>query len=128
MIERADSVANAVTVSGNINPTLIADKLEADFGVQFSRTWTTTTSITTGGTVEDGKCGVMITQPLTTRRYGRTFRGCPGALTQVGTWMADDHGHGSYAGVDWVSGAISMCKKTQRYPPLSRCLGGGDFR
>lgn len=122
-----DTVANAVTITGSGSPTLIADRLTAQFGVQFSRTWTTQSSITTKGTVKDGNCGVMITRPLVTRRYGRTMQGCPGSYKQVGTWMADDHGEGSYAGIDWISGAISMCSKKQGAPPLTRCEGAGEF-
>ncbi|KAH0279174.1 hypothetical protein KCU91_g1915, partial [Aureobasidium melanogenum] len=120
-------VANSVTVSGGGSPTLIADKLTAQFGVSFSRTWTTQDSITTKGTVKDGNCGVMITRPLITRGYGRTMQGCPGSYKQIGTWMADEHGEGSYAGIDWVSGAISMCTKKQAAPPLTRCQGAGEF-
>ncbi|KAG9659826.1 hypothetical protein KCU95_g5425, partial [Aureobasidium melanogenum] len=120
-------VANSVTVSGGGSPTLIADKLTAQFGVSFSRTWTTQDSITTKGTVKDGNCGVMITRPLVTRRYGRTMQGCPGSYKKIGTWMADEHGEGSYAGIDWVSGAISMCTKKQAAPPLTRCQGAGEF-
>ncbi|KAI5263404.1 hypothetical protein E4T47_09037 [Aureobasidium subglaciale] len=121
------TVANAVTVSGSGSPSLIANKLTAQFGVQFQRTWTTQSSVTTKGTVKDGNCGVMITRPLVTRRYGRTMQGCPGSFKQVGTWMADDHGSGSYAGIDWISGAISMCSKKQSTPPLTRCEGAGEF-
>ncbi|KAG9855166.1 hypothetical protein KCU98_g2347, partial [Aureobasidium melanogenum] len=120
-------VANSVTVSGGGSPTLIADRLTAQFGVSFSRTWTTQDSITTKGTVKDGNCGVMITRPLVTRRYGRTMQGCLGSYKKIGTWMADEHGEGSYAGIDWVSGAISMCTKKQAAPPLTRCQGAGEF-
>ncbi|KAH0355835.1 hypothetical protein KCU83_g1349, partial [Aureobasidium melanogenum] len=97
------------------------------FGVSFSRTWTTQDSITTKGTVKDGNCSVMITRPLVTRRYGRTMQGCPRSYKQIGTWMADEHGEGSYAGIDWVSGAIFMCTKKQAAPPLTRCQGAGEF-
>ncbi|KAI4764859.1 hypothetical protein E4T52_03831 [Aureobasidium sp. EXF-3400] len=123
----SDIVANSVTVSGGGSPTLIADKLTAQFGSSFSRTWTTQDSITTKGTVKDGNFGVMITRPLVTRRYGRTMQGCPASYKQIGTWMADEHGEGSYAGIDWVSGAISMCTKKQTAPPLTRCQGAGKF-
>ncbi|KAK5999998.1 hypothetical protein QM012_003986 [Aureobasidium pullulans] len=126
-VMRGYTVANSVSVNGGGSATLIANRLSAQFGVSFSRTWTTQDSITTKGTVKDGNCGVMITRPLVTRRYGRTMQGCPGSYKQIGTWMADAHGEGSYAGIDWVSGAISMCTKRQAAPPLSRCHGAGEF-
>ena len=121
------SVSNTLSVSANVDYTWVKDKLKSTFGVNFSRTWTTSTSITTGGTVPDGYCGTMVTKPLTTRRYGSVYRGCIGSLVKTGTFMADDRGTGSYNGVSWVSGAVSICRKPGRNPPLSRCQGGGNF-
>ncbi|CAG9942830.1 unnamed protein product [Clonostachys rosea f. rosea IK726] len=121
------SISNAVTTSVGIDQTLIEDILKVSFRVDYTETWTTTASTLTKGTVKDGNCGVMITKPITTRRSGRFFRGCIGSATQVGTWYADSHGNGSYNGVDWIQGAISMCTKQQDNPPLTRCTGQGDF-
>ncbi|VUC35661.1 unnamed protein product [Clonostachys rosea] len=121
------SVSNAVTVSTGIDQTLIEDVLKVSFRIDYTETWTTTASTLTKGTVKDGNCGVMITKPITTRRSGRFFRGCIGSATEVGTWYADSHENGSYNGVDWVQGAISMCAKTQDNPPLTRCNGQGNF-
>ncbi|PPJ60799.1 hypothetical protein CBER1_02301 [Cercospora berteroae] len=122
------SVANAVAVQGSGSPTFIAGRLSATFGVSFTRTWTTQYSVATKVTINDGECGVIVTNPLTTRRYGRTMEGCPGSFRQIGTWMADDHGTGSYAGVDWISGAITTCRKKQRWAPMTRCHGEGEFK
>ncbi|KAF7554216.1 hypothetical protein G7Z17_g3086 [Cylindrodendrum hubeiense] len=119
------SVSNSVTVSGEGDLKFIKDRLGASFGVSYTRTWTTQTVINIKGTVPKGYSGVMITRPFKTRRYGRNMRGCIGSMKQVGTFMADSYKEGSYAGVKWVSGAISMCAKRQF--PLSRCNGGGNF-
>ncbi|KPM36377.1 hypothetical protein AK830_g10199 [Neonectria ditissima] len=119
------SVANSVTVSGSADLGFVKDRLGVTFGVSFSRTWTTATVVNIKGTVENGWSGVMITKPFKTRRYGRNMRGCIGSMKQTGTFMADSYKEGSYAGVKWVSGAITMCTKKQF--PLTRCNGGGTF-
>lgn len=122
------TVANTIEIQGGGEATFIADRLSASFGVSFSRTWTTQYSVATRTTVNDGECGVIVTNPLTTRRYGRTMRGCPGSYTQIGTWIANDRGRGSYSGVEWVSGSITTCRKRQASAPLTRCRGQGEFR
>ncbi|KAH7152243.1 hypothetical protein B0J13DRAFT_594186 [Dactylonectria estremocensis] len=119
------SVSNSVTVSGSAELGFVKDRLSTTFGVSYTRTWTTQTVINIKGTVPQGYSGVMITRPFKTRRYGRNMRGCIGSMKQTGTFMADSYKEGSYAGVKWVSGAISMCAKKQF--PLSRCNGGGNF-
>lgn len=101
------SVSNAITVSGSADWTVIKDKLGLSLGIDYTRTWTTQTVINIKGTVPNGASGVMITKPIKTRRYGRALRGCLGAQTETGTWMADSYNEGSYSGVKWVSGAIS---------------------
>ncbi|KAI9148747.1 Aspercryptin biosynthesis cluster-specific transcription regulator atnN [Paramyrothecium foliicola] len=115
------SVANSVSVSGGLDLKVVKDRLGASLGVNFSRTWTTQATITVKGTVFPGETGVVITRPWKNRRYGRAFRGCPGSLQQTGTWMADSFEEGSYEGVKWVSGAITMCIKKQSGLPLTRC-------
>ncbi|OLN86550.1 hypothetical protein CCHL11_08524 [Colletotrichum chlorophyti] len=127
-ISKSYSVANTVQVSAGIDVTLIKDRLKNSFGINYSRTWTTTQGYLIRGTVDDGYTGVVITQPWTNRKYGRTFQGCVGALKQTGTFMADSHEEGSYEGVTWVGGAITACIKKQRSIPLSRCSGSGNFR
>ncbi|KAF5239833.1 hypothetical protein FAUST_4718 [Fusarium austroamericanum] len=122
------SISNGVTVSAGLDLTAIKDRLGASFGVNYSRTWTTQASVLVRGTVSEGETGVVITRPWTNRRYGRAFRGCVGSMQQTGTWMADSHEEGSYEGVRWVAGAITMCIKRQSGIPLSRCNGGGNFR
>ncbi|KAH7110526.1 hypothetical protein B0J13DRAFT_614320 [Dactylonectria estremocensis] len=122
------SVSNTVGGSAGIDIEFIKDRLGSSLGIDYSRTWTTQTSIITKGTVKDGNCGVMITKPITTRRSGREFRGCVGSARQIGTWYADSHNQGSYNGIKWVEGAISMCVKRGNNPPLSRCHGQGNFR
>ncbi|KAK7409590.1 hypothetical protein QQX98_008252 [Neonectria punicea] len=119
------SVSNSVTVSGSAELGFVKDRLSTTFGVSYSRTWTTATVVNIKGTVENGWSGVMITKPFKTRRYGRNMQGCIGSLRQTGTFMADSYKEGSYAGVKWVSGAITMCTKKQF--PLTRCNGSGRF-
>ncbi|KAL0934632.1 uncharacterized protein CTRU02_211431 [Colletotrichum truncatum] len=127
-ISKSYSVANSVQVSAGIDITLIKDRLKNSFGINYSRTWTTTQGYLIRGTVDNGETGVVITRPWTNRKYGRTFQGCVGSLRQTGTFIADSHEEGSYEGVTWVGGAITACIKKQRSIPLSRCNGGGNFR
>lgn len=119
------SVSNSVSVSAGLDWTLVKDKVGVTAGIDYTRTWTTQTVINIKGTVPNGYSGVMITRPIKTRKYGRVLSGCLGSQTQTGTFMADAYKEGSYAGVKWVSGAITMCTKKQF--PLSRCNGGGNF-
>ncbi|KAI1027844.1 hypothetical protein LB503_011864 [Fusarium chuoi] len=122
------SVSNTVGGSAAVDLTFVKDKLAGSLGIDYSRTWTTQTSVITKGTIKDGNCGVMITKPLTTRRSGRQFQGCIGSATEIGTWYADSRGEGSYNGITWIEGAISACSKPGSNPPLSRCNGEGNFR
>ncbi|KAF9770787.1 hypothetical protein IL306_011606 [Fusarium sp. DS 682] len=122
------SVSNSVSVSAGLDLTAVKDRIGAAFGIDYSRTWTTQATVTVRGTVYPGEVGVVVTKPWTNRRYGREFRGCVGSMRQTGTFMADAHDEGSYEGVHWVSGGISMCIKNQGGLPLTRCNGGGAFR
>ncbi|KAJ4138780.1 hypothetical protein NW768_002653 [Fusarium equiseti] len=127
-VARSYSTSNGVTVSAGLDLTAVKDRLGANFGINYSRTWTTQATITVRGTVFPGETGVVVTKPWTNRRYGRVFQGCVGSMRQIGSWMADSHDEGAYEGVSWVDGAISMCIKNQSGIPLSRCNGGGNFR
>ncbi|RSL60739.1 hypothetical protein CEP54_006562 [Fusarium duplospermum] len=122
------SISNTVGGSAGVDIKFVKDRLGSSLGINYSRTWTTQTSVITKGTVKNGNCGVMITKPITTRRSGRQFRGCIGSARQIGTWYADSRKDGSYNGIKWIEGAISMCVKRGNNPPLSRCHGQGNFR
>ncbi|KAF5007955.1 hypothetical protein FDECE_5724 [Fusarium decemcellulare] len=119
------SVANSVTVSAGGDYTAVKDKLGLSFGIDYSRTYTTSALINIGATVEDGYSGVMVTKPIKTRKYGRVMKGCLGSQTQSGTFSADSFEEKEYAGIKWVSGAITLCAKKEF--PLSRCTGSGNF-
>lgn len=124
-VSQGYSVSNSVSVSAGLDLKFIKDKLGGSLGIDYSRTWSTQTAINIKGTVPNGYSGVMITKPIKTRKYGRALKGCLGSQTQTGTFMADSFQEGSYGGVKWVSGAITMCTKKQF--PLSRCNGQGNF-
>lgn len=127
-ISKSYAVSNGITVGGSFDLSKLKASLGLTFKVDYSRTWTTTQGYLIRGTVDNGYTGVVITRPWTNRKYGRTFQGCPGALKQTGTFMADSHEEGSYEGVTWVGGAITACIKRQSSIPLSRCNGSGNFR
>ncbi|KAK6208531.1 hypothetical protein QIS74_12049 [Colletotrichum tabaci] len=127
-VSKSYSVADAVTVSAGLDLKVIKDRLGASLGVSVSRTWTTQQGYMIRGTIEDGETGVVISTPWTNRYYGRAFQGCVGSMKQTGTWIADSYEEGSYEGVDWVAGAITVCAKKQKSIPLSRCNGSGDFK
>lgn len=119
-VSSGHTVSNTLGGSGGIELGFIKDRLQGTLGINYSRMWSTGTSIDTRGPVGDGRCGVMITQPIVTRLSGRQFCGCIGSTTQIRTWYADSHNEGSYNGINWVEVAVSMCKKPSRAPPLSR--------
>ncbi|OLN87406.1 hypothetical protein CCHL11_09590 [Colletotrichum chlorophyti] len=123
------SVSNAVTVSPGLSNGALKTYLGVSFGVDYTKTWTTTTTLQYKVTVLSGQAGVWVTQPWTTRRYGRQLRGCPGSFTTIGTWMADSHDDGSYGNAKWVSGIITSCiKGVPQNGGLTRCHGSGEFR
>ncbi|KAJ4208583.1 hypothetical protein NW767_001691 [Fusarium falciforme] len=103
------SVSNSVSVSGGADWTVVKDKLGLSFGVDYSRTWTSSASINIAAKVADGYSGVMITKPIKTRKYGRVLKGCIGSQTESGTFSADSFEEKEYAGIKWVSGKIRCC-------------------
>jgi hypothetical protein len=119
------TVGNSISVSVGLDLSLIKDKLGGSAGIDYTRTWSTQTVVTVKGTVANGYSGVMITKPIKTRKTGRVLKGCLGSQTEAGTFSADSYEDGSYSGVKWVSGAITMCSKKEF--PLSRCSGSGNF-
>ncbi|KAI6375138.1 hypothetical protein MCOR25_003032 [Pyricularia grisea] len=120
-------VSNTIGISSGLSPTIVKDALSSSLGIEFSRSWTTSSVITTTGTVTDKNCGVMITQPMITRRTGRVMQGCIDNTEQIGTFHADSHKEITISSMKWVEGAISMCMKAGVKPPLSRCNGDGNF-
>ncbi|KAI8221575.1 hypothetical protein K4K55_011045 [Colletotrichum sp. SAR 10_96] len=120
------TVTNSVGVSAGLDVTWIKDKLKNTVGINYSRSWATQTTVNIKGTVSPGYSGCMITRPFKTRRTGRAFTGCPGSLKETGTWQADSYKEGSYDGISWVSGTITICQKKGSIP-LSRCEGDGNF-
>lgn len=143
-VSQGHSVAKSISVGGGAEIGPIKKALSLTVGVDYTETWTTQTAINIKGTVPNGYSGVMITRPIKTRCYGRSFTGCIGSLKQNGNFMADSYQDGSYAGIRWVSGAISkslvsrldteeraangmvaMCMKQQF--PLTLCNGAGTF-
>lgn len=122
------SVGNTVGGSVGVDFTLIKDVLKASTGINYSKTFTTSTLIAHRSPILEGNCGVIITRPTVTRRSGRQMEGCIGALKETGTWYADSHREASFGGVPWVEGFIDNCQKKQPSGvALSRCHGGGNF-
>ncbi|TLS21214.1 uncharacterized protein PpBr36_10496 [Pyricularia pennisetigena] len=120
-------VSNSIGVNAGVMPTIVKDVLSGSLNIDYTKSWTTSSVITTTGTVTDKNCGVMITRPIITRRLGRIFKGCLGNLEQIGVFQADSHNEIKISGMKWVEGAISMCMKPGESPPLSRCSGEGNF-
>ncbi|OHW99290.1 hypothetical protein CSPAE12_01991 [Colletotrichum incanum] len=131
-VESGWTVSNSVAVSAGVDGTWVKDRLSTTFGVSYTKTWTSTTSLSHQVAIIPGQRGVFVSQPWTNRKYGRTFRGCPDSMVQTGTFMADSHEEGSYDNARWVSGQMTACIK--RYGPkqvgkrMTRCNGQGEFR
>lgn len=129
-IESGWSTSNSVSVSAGLDLTFIKDKLGSTFGINYSRTWSTSGGTSYSTVIHRGEAGAWTITPWTNRRYGRTFRGCPGSLVQTGTFMADSREDGQYEGHKWVSGYISACikKAPARGQALTLCHGRGTFK
>lgn len=54
------SVANSISASAGIDVTLIKDYLSGSVGVDYTTTWTTTTSNTYTTTIKNGDAGVWV--------------------------------------------------------------------
>ncbi|WYZ42081.1 hypothetical protein EsH8_V_000976 [Colletotrichum jinshuiense] len=93
-VSQGFSIANSVSISGGGDSGTLMKYLGLNFGVDYTRTWTTTTTMESRGTITKGNCGIMIWKPLTVRHYGRVLQGCPGSYQQVGSLVANDHGTG----------------------------------
>lgn len=119
------SISNSVSVSAGLDLTFIKDKVGSSFGIDYSRTWTTSTSASFMAAVPNGYSGVWITKPTTTRKSGCVLTGCLGSQTQTGTFQADSRQSQSYNGLSWIQGAITTCMKPEY--PLTRCEGSGQF-
>ncbi|KAL8367110.1 hypothetical protein RB595_000429 [Gaeumannomyces hyphopodioides] len=128
-IESGWTTSNSISVSAGLDWKIIKDKLGSTFGISYTRTWTSSGGTSYSTVIHRGEAGTWTITPWTNRKYGRTFRGCPGSLVQTGTFMADSHEDGQYEGRKWVSGTISACIKTAppRGQALTRCHGRGDF-
>ncbi|KAK1712131.1 hypothetical protein BDP67DRAFT_555694 [Colletotrichum lupini] len=115
-----DIITDTLTTTGSFSPTIIKGFLAANFGFRAP-------TIMVKGTVSAHHTGVMVNNPFKTRGYGRVLRGCLGGQTQIGTFMSDAYEEGSYGGVKWIRGAITLCEKRGVHRPLSRCHGRGNF-
>ncbi|RBR23398.1 uncharacterized protein FIESC28_03777 [Fusarium coffeatum] len=79
-VARSWSTSNGITVSAGPDWKAVKDRLGANFGINYSRSWTTQATVMVRGTVYSGETGVVITRPWTNRRYGRVFQGCVGSM------------------------------------------------
>jgi hypothetical protein len=120
------SVSNSVTVGSGLDYTWVKDVLKTTLKIDYSHSWTTSYSASVTYVMSQGYHGTIVTNPTTHRRYGRILQGCVGAQAVKGTFMADNHDQGSYGGISWVAGAISLCQKKES--PLTRCEGSGAFK
>ncbi|KAL8281694.1 hypothetical protein RB597_003187 [Gaeumannomyces tritici] len=124
------TVTNTVGVSAGLSPTFIKAVLGGTFNINYSKSWATSTTTTYKTTVKPGEVGVFAVMPWVTRRYGRVFRGCPGAYTQTGTFMADSHEDSVPNEMrNWVHGPVFPCIKDEPKggQGFTRCHGSGEF-
>ncbi|PSN70128.1 hypothetical protein BS50DRAFT_662231 [Corynespora cassiicola Philippines] len=124
-ITQTYTVTDTITVNGGFNPTVITGWLTATVGASVSRSWATATAIAIGGTVSAGSTGAMVVNPWKTRRYGQVLQGCIGSQRVVSTFMSDTFEQGSYNGVRWINGAITLCERRGALNQLPRCHGSG---
>lgn len=117
------SISNTLGVSASSEMSLIKDFLSVSYEINYSQTWGTTYAAAYTFEVPAGKIGAVVSNPTTTRRSGKVWRGCPGTQGRTVEYSGDSYESRAYGGLTWVDGVIGLCFADEF--PLKRCLGEG---
>ncbi|KAK6585807.1 hypothetical protein PZA11_000864 [Diplocarpon coronariae] len=121
-VTKGYSVSNEINVSVNAQWKVTKIFLEASFSTSYTRTWSSQHAAAYTFEVPKGKYGVVVSNPLITRRTGRVGNGCIGHQTSA-TFEADELSSMAMGEMSWVQGAISLC--TGDTYPVPKCSGEG---
>jgi hypothetical protein len=116
-------IADAVAVTNTATLTLVKDFLTAAYAVQYTTTWTTSTTTAYTYVLEPGNYGAIVTNARTLRRSGTVYSGCIGDASSYSSYTADSYFSQSQGGMAWIQGVISLCNGTEY--PLPYCVGNG---
>ncbi|CRK21655.1 hypothetical protein BN1723_002771 [Verticillium longisporum] len=127
-IENGRSVTDTITITAGLSSekSFIASSLSAEFGVSFSKAWTTDSRQHGTVFIPAGSHGAIVTSPVTTRRFGIVMKGCQGRAVQVAKFMADSFKEHVLNGITFIQGEISLCSRPVS-EPMRRCEGEGTL-
>ncbi|CZR68693.1 uncharacterized protein PAC_18592 [Phialocephala subalpina] len=118
------SITNTVSVGVSASLTVIEDFLSTSFSIDYSESWASSYSAAYTFTIPEGKYGVVVSNPLTTRHSGFVDIGCVGEAERT-YFQGDSYSSKAYGGLSWVDGTISLC--TGDSYPVPRCNGDGTL-
>ncbi|KAJ5157929.1 uncharacterized protein N7482_009029 [Penicillium canariense] len=116
------SISNAIAISIQAWYGPLSKVLTLVLGVTYTRTWTTSTTETIADYVPAGLSGLIVSNPVTVRRYGNYIEGCYDDPT-YNWYSADEQIPHTYQSVDWVQGAFRLCASKDY--PVPFCEGNG---
>ncbi|TID24316.1 celp0028 effector like protein [Venturia nashicola] len=116
-------LANALSIAQSAAFDFVPDFFTSTTKVEWTRTWTTTTTLAYSFPVPKGQWGIVVSNPQTERHFGEVWEGCIGQMRLVSTYSGDSYTDHSYGGLSWVEGTITAC--TARKYPIPKCVGTG---
>lgn len=119
-ISKGYSVADQLTVSKQIDLTLVASLLSASIQYSSGTTWTTTDTLTFTFYLSAGDYGLVVSNPLTRRLTGSVLTGCTDSPDVIG-YTADSRSSQVFGDLSWVTGPIRLCNSTTY--PVPNCIG-----
>ncbi|RYP58760.1 hypothetical protein DL769_008818 [Monosporascus sp. CRB-8-3] len=117
------SISNTLSVGVGATLGLIEDILSLTFTVDYSQSWTTTSSQSFTFEVPDGQFGLVVTQAKTRRLTGNYLSGCTDNWEKT-SFVSDTYTSQSYGNMEWVEGVIRLCNSTSY--PVPFCIGTGS--
>jgi hypothetical protein len=118
------TIANSISVGIATTYTLIEKILTTTLSISYTETWTSSYSAAYAFAIPEGKYGVVVSNPATTRHSGFIDVGCIGS-SERSYFQADSYSSKAYGGLSWVDGTISLC--TGDTYPVPMCNGGGTI-
>ncbi|QDS73713.1 hypothetical protein FKW77_003471 [Venturia effusa] len=116
-------LSNSLSISQSFAFEFVPDFFTSTTTIEYSRTWTTTTTLAYSFPVPLGEWGLVVSNPQTQRNYGEVYQGCIGAMKQISTYTGDSYSDHTYGGLSWVTGTITAC--TAKQYPIPKCIGSG---
>ncbi|KAF1343789.1 hypothetical protein BDV97DRAFT_363024 [Delphinella strobiligena] len=119
------NIANSITVGESTKLTIVEDVLDVTTSIDYSQSWTSTQSTTNTFQIDEGKYGIVVSNPKTLRKTGTVWTGRIGSEGTSTTYQADSYTSEAYNNLQWVQGVISLCQ-SDTYP-IPMCRGDGTL-